>query len=341
MKKIKLPTQWVELMRRRWVMIGLAVLIGLGGGLGWMLTPKPRHVSVTGLGGTIEFQTREKDLAAALKAHGITVGPNDRVTPSLDTTLRDKQQITVHIQKAVPVHVLVDGKSIDTESAAPSVGDLLADLSVVLGPKDVVSVDTAAAVVADMEIQIVRRAERVDISQEEIPFDLVRQEDRSMMAGETREIQSGAPGLKEVKRITYLEDGNEVGSEVVEENVLKEPVSRIVAYGTGGVVSRGGRDYRYSRRLVLTATGYTAGLESNPQGNGYTYTGMRAEYGVVAVDPRVIPLYTRLYIEGYGPAIAADIGGAIQGNRIDLCFNSLAEARAFGVRPVTVYVLGE
>jgi 3D (Asp-Asp-Asp) domain-containing protein len=68
---------------------------------------------------------------------------------------------------------------------------------------------------------------------------------------------------------------------------------------------------------------------------------MRATHGVVAVDPNVIPLYTRLYIEGYGPAIAGDIGGAIRGQRIDLCFDSLGEALDWGRRPVTVYILND
>jgi 3D (Asp-Asp-Asp) domain-containing protein len=61
----------------------------------------------------------------------------------------------------------------------------------------------------------------------------------------------------------------------------------------------------------------------------------------VAVDPRVIRLGSRLFIEGYGAAIAADTGGAIRGNRIDLCMDSLRSAINFGRQPVKVYVLQE
>ncbi|MBI4733746.1 MAG: 3D domain-containing protein [Rubrobacteridae bacterium] len=68
---------------------------------------------------------------------------------------------------------------------------------------------------------------------------------------------------------------------------------------------------------------------------------MRAQKGVVAVDPRVIPLGTRLYIEGYGEAIAADTGGAIKGNRIDLCYNTPGECFKFGRQTVKVHVLGK
>ena len=70
---------------------------------------------------------------------------------------------------------------------------------------------------------------------------------------------------------------------------------------------------------------------------GTTAIGRRAGYGIVAVDPRIIPLGTKLYIIGYGFAVAGDTGGAILGHRIDLGFDSLHGALLFGRRDVTVY----
>ena len=67
--------------------------------------------------------------------------------------------------------------------------------------------------------------------------------------------------------------------------------------------------------------------------------GRVAGHGVVAVDPRIIPLGSRLFIPGYGSAVAGDTGSAIRGNRIDLGFNSLRDALLFGRRAITVYVL--
>ena len=66
---------------------------------------------------------------------------------------------------------------------------------------------------------------------------------------------------------------------------------------------------------------------------------MALGYGVVAVDPRVIPLKSLVYVEGYGFAIAADTGGAIKGKRIDLCYPSRAMAKRFGRRNVRVHLL--
>ena len=93
---------------------------------------------------------------------------------------------------------------------------------------------------------------------------------------------------------------------------------------------------RTGRFMTMEATGYSP---EEPGLDDTTATGMKAQHGVVAVDPRVIPLGTRLYIEGYGYAIAGDTGSAIKGNRIDLCFDTLGEVEAYGWRTITVEIL--
>lgn len=335
-------TRWTNGLRdRRVIALFAVVLISATGFFAWALKPERHHITVQGLGSPMAFWSTDKDLGTALKAGGIQLGTKDQVVPPLNTPLKGKSEVAVQVTKALPVTVVVDGKTLQAESTSATVGDLLKELSVQTNPEDTVSFDLTAALTAGMQVKVVRQTTSEAVAQVEIPFEVERQEDRTMDAGTTKEIQAGENGIKEVKQVTYLEDGKPVKTEVMEEHVIKEPVSQIVAYGTLAVVSRGGRDYRYNRELDLVATGYTAGKESNPNGNGYTYTGMKAVHGVVAVDPNVIPLYTRLYIEGYGPAVAADIGGAIKGNRIDLCFDSLAEALNWGRRTVTVYVLND
>lgn len=93
---------------------------------------------------------------------------------------------------------------------------------------------------------------------------------------------------------------------------------------------------RYVDYYIMEATAY---LPSDGDGEGITATGLEARHGIVAVDPDVIPLGTRLYIPGYGFAIAADTGGAINGEIIDLCMESYDEAMEFGRRDVEVFVL--
>ena len=93
---------------------------------------------------------------------------------------------------------------------------------------------------------------------------------------------------------------------------------------------------RSSRSLTMNASAYSA----YDDGNGhYTAGGNFVRKGLVAVDPNVIPIGTRLFIPGYGHAIADDVGGAIKGNRIDMAFGSHSEAMDFGKQQVTVYIL--
>jgi 3D (Asp-Asp-Asp) domain-containing protein len=86
----------------------------------------------------------------------------------------------------------------------------------------------------------------------------------------------------------------------------------------------------------MIATAYTRYDEGCTD---YTYRGNYLKRGLVAVDPNVIPLGTKLYIPGYGHAVADDIGGAIKGNRIDLAMDSIDEAMQYGVRSVEVVIL--
>ncbi|MBO4779118.1 MAG: 3D domain-containing protein [Selenomonadaceae bacterium] len=111
--------------------------------------------------------------------------------------------------------------------------------------------------------------------------------------------------------------------------VIEEQPPENVVETTQGYLS-------YSQTLDMEATAY---LPTDGSVEGITAMGIPATYGIVAVDPDVIPLGSRVYIPGYGEALAADTGGAIYGNRIDLCMESYSEAMDFGRRYVTVFVL--
>jgi len=89
----------------------------------------------------------------------------------------------------------------------------------------------------------------------------------------------------------------------------------------------------------MTATAYAPGALDNGKWGNLTYMGGKVRKGVAAVDPDVIPMGTRLWIEGYGEAVAEDQGSAIQGNRIDLAFNNRSEALNYGIQRVKAYVL--
>ncbi|KYZ75049.1 hypothetical protein AXX12_15855 [Anaerosporomusa subterranea] len=95
----------------------------------------------------------------------------------------------------------------------------------------------------------------------------------------------------------------------------------------------------YKKVVDMTATAYAPGSEDNGKWGDLTYMGGTVKKGVAAVDPSVIPMGTRLWVEGYGEAIAEDQGSAIKGDRIDLAFNTRPEALDYGIQKVKVYVL--
>lgn len=105
----------------------------------------------------------------------------------------------------------------------------------------------------------------------------------------------------------------------------------------GALASRSGSVRRF-RLMSLVATAYCPNRCCGSSG-GRTATGRKAEYGIAAVDPRVIPLGTTLYVDRYGFAIAADTGRKIKGFRIDLCFPTHREALRFGRKTVKVLLL--
>ena len=90
--------------------------------------------------------------------------------------------------------------------------------------------------------------------------------------------------------------------------------------------------------LRVSATAYSS---QDPGVGKYTSTGARVKRGIIAVDPRVIPLGTKIYVPGYGYGVAADTGGSIRGNRIDVAFDTRAEALRFGRKTVTIKIYGK
>jgi Uncharacterized protein conserved in bacteria len=100
----------------------------------------------------------------------------------------------------------------------------------------------------------------------------------------------------------------------------------------------------YKAAFDIVATAYAPGPHDNGKWGDLTHIGTKVRPGIIAVDPRLIPLGSRVYIEfadGHGVyATAEDTGGAIKGHRIDIAMGTVHEAYDFGRQNVTVYVLG-
>lgn len=166
-----------------------------------------------------------------------------------------------------------------------------------------------------------------------MPYTVKRVADASLPKGSQVVEQPGAMGLARVRETVATVNGVVKSARIEARSVQQAPQAEIVAYGTNtGVGSTG---INYNQVLTVLTTGY---WPDPSWSSGYTKTGLKAQYGVVAVDPSVIPLGSHLYIPGYGPAIAADTGSAVIGDHVDLCFNGPTQAIDWGRRYLQVYV---
>ena len=168
--------------------------------------------------------------------------------------------------------------------------------------------------------------------------------DKSLDKGQRRLLAQGSDGLRVERAPAKIGQDGTVRRLRPTSRLRRRPHPATLAVGTLPVhyLMRAGVTYRYTQRLRLVATAYNASYAQNgPWGATAALNGMPLQRGMVAVDPSVIPLGTRLYVDGYGPALAADTGSAIVGDRIDLYYDrSALETASFGIRTLNVYVLG-
>ncbi|HAR40496.1 MAG TPA: peptidoglycan-binding protein [Coprothermobacter sp.] len=170
-----------------------------------------------------------------------------------------------------------------------------------------------------------------NVSYVHIPPKVVVQPSNTVARGRSAVLSSGSPTIKQQTWQIKKVDGKIVERKLIKEQIVQQGRDKVVALGQG--THRG-----EAQEILMVATAYSA---EEPGIGTRTAMGTRVRYGVVAVDPKVIPLGTKLYIEGYGYAVAEDVGGAIKGNRIDVYFNTVKECYQWGRRVVKVYVLGK
>lgn len=292
-------------------------------------------------------QTQTQQLTAAhtvgefLKQRGITVGSADYVNPSLDTPISPGMEI--EYDASVPL-TLIDGANRRTiASTASDVGSLLEERGIHLGAYDTVSPSLADPVVAGETIRVTRITKWISALRLSIPPQTVRGIDFALPPGRTKIVSPGRAGER-IALVSFVSTDGKMRKRTLVSRLLRAPRARVIAEGVGtysafaDFAQRGLQKTAYiaADALDMIATAYTASCSGC---SGYTATGYRAGRGIVAVDPRVIPLGTHLFIPGYGFAIAGDTGGAIVGNRIDLGFNSESDAIQFGRRTIRVYTL--
>lgn len=238
-----------------------------------------------------------------------------------------------------------------------TVADALETVGIVLGEFDELSVDHDTQISSGMDIYITRVTVEEEYQYESIPYETVMQASSSLLSGGEVVIQQGVDG---VRRYTYnliYKNGVMTNRVLAGTSVAEKPVNEIRAYGTSTSIPpsssftvsttsqlltlEDGTQVPYESSIDVVATAYTTeGADFN-----ITKSGAVAQYGIIAVDPKVIPLGTKMYIVAedgswvYGYAVAGDTGGFIKGYRIDLFYDTTAECITFGRQNARVYIL--
>lgn len=271
------------------------------------------------------FYTHATTVGEALLENGMVLYRADRVFPSAETPLQSGMHI--RLERSVPVAIHVDGHVLHTRTHRNRVGEVLADLGVLLNGQDYTVPALEASLGDGIEVQVIRVNEVVVVEQSPIPFETVWRADSEMELDTQGLLQEGAPGVLERRRRLRYENGELVERRIEGESVILPPTNRVMGYGTKVVVRQLQTPYgvvEYWRKFRMLATSYsasTAGVSPSHPHYGRTATGIPMRDGIVAVDPRVISLGTQVYVPGYGIGLAADTGGAIRGKRIDLGYS--------------------
>ncbi len=300
-------------------------------------------------------------------------------TPEAKPAVEVKTLSAPVVQPKIRVSVNVGGKVRTANIAVKpkmTVGHALVAMGISLAVLDRVMPDASALARDGMNISVTRITNNISKRRIPIAAEVRYQPTTKLKSGAKQTVQQPKAGYYEVSERVWTRNGKVTKREFVSQRLAQAPKHRIIALGVeshlmpnavrphrryaSALGFRGGspRD-RFSARnstvapqlapanpntfkivksVRVLATGYSAGPAGGAVSN-WTATGVRCTYGAVAVDPRLIPLGSKLYIEGYGYGFACDTGGAIKGRHIDLAFNSPRAAFRHGKKQTVVHIL--
>ncbi|MEC5426012.1 ubiquitin-like domain-containing protein [Virgibacillus sp. C22-A2] len=322
-----------------------------------------KQVLVTIDGAKQEYFTTSATVEGFLKENNLSFADHDEISHTDKEAVEDGLHIEVN--QAYKITIIDGGEKKMVWTTGGSVEEILNSNEIMVNKKlDKIEPAIDQDVTKDTAISIVRVEVANDEVEEKIAFDTERKNDSSLLKGKEEVISEGQEGILVKKFEVTFENGKEVSRELVKEEVASESKDQVVAVGTkeepkpqpkqeqnlvtlssesqssGSTKSESSNTSSGGKEYTMTASAYTASCSGC---SGYTATGINLianpNMKVIAVDPSVIPLGTKVWVEGYGEAIASDTGGHIVGNRIDIHVPTKAEAYKWGVKKVKVRII--
>lgn len=253
--------------------------------------------------------------------------------------------------KKEQIILVVKGEEVKVSTFKKTVRELLSENKIQYDDDDIITPSLSSELKDYMEIKVVEVTQSQVTEKEDIPYSVKLIDDNDLLKGKTKVTQEGKSGEKEITyNLTYY-DGKLVKKALEGEKISQEPVDKIVKKGIKEEVVVASRSTtsrnsssseskassasnsasKNGKHMVVQATAYA--------GDSITSTGTVPKWGTIAVDPRVIPYGSKVYIPQFNKTfIAEDCGGAIKGNIIDIFMNSESECYKWGRRTIDIYI---
>ncbi|MBO5936122.1 MAG: DUF348 domain-containing protein [Clostridia bacterium] len=323
-----------------------------------IVVTKPHDVLIYDEGKLIKIVTVSGTVGDAIEKSGIKLKDGDKLSVGKKVPVTENMKVDIY--RAFTVTLKSDGRTQKLRTTECTVADFLKTAGVRVGADDIVTPKLTKKLTEKTKVQVKRVTYKEVKKTVTVEYETEVKYDDSMYEEQVKVERKGKNG----KQINYYKkkyiDGKYDSKELVKTEITKEPVSKIVVWGSkpslyGGNVAKrviseltppyridmdeNNRPIKYKKKIVGKATAYCTGT--------VTSTGRRAQPGVVAVDPREIPYGSKLYIVSsdnryvYGYAIAGDTGGFIYNSDtvVDLYIRGYSAAKQFGRRTVEIYVL--
>lgn len=286
-------------------------------------TNEAKTITIIDGANRVKTQTNASTFDRVLKEKHISMGEHDSYWSSSKNV---ENGSVIVVERAVPVTIEYQGKQKTVYTTDQTVQGALNSAG--YNWKKVMPLEDGMSKVREgMVIHVVPYEIKTVTRTEATEPEYARWYDSSLGEGNDVIITAGTPGERKVTVQEFVVDGK-----VIKTDILN---SEVISTGTPGVMKTGSKENTIGYVTQMNATAYHP---ADGNGEGITATGTRAGQGTIAVDPSVIPLGSSVFIPGYGNAVAADTGGAITGNRVDLCMETYAECYAFGRKIVDVFV---
>ncbi|ULO07534.1 DUF348 domain-containing protein [Paenibacillus sp. 19GGS1-52] len=270
---------------------------------------RAQKFSLTADGATKTLYSTEDTIGQVISKAGISLAPNDKIFPSLDTTVSANMEIKI---------VRINKQTVQRTTSLPFRVIKTADPSLYKGT--------------------------VRVAQAGKPGVMIQHIEKTYQDGELASMRMIGKEVQTVTKDKIIAIGTKaipkpVVAVATTPKAKSKTSSKSVKVSSNNVTSKAGVDFEYKK--VIKNVSMTAYSGEEPGIGTLTASGTRVTEGrTIAVDPDVIPIGWWVYIEGLGFRRAEDTGGAIKGNKLDIYYDSLSHARNFGRKSRTVYVIG-